>query len=290
MLDLNFIGIQFLNGLQLSMLLFMLAVGLSVVFGLLDFLNLAHATFYMLSAYFALSIAEWAGSFWLALLIAPVLVVLVGMVFYQALLKRLQGSHMKQVLVTFGLIFVGLDGVRMIWGQSFHTVPEPELLSVNFALLDQTYPAYRFFIIGVGLLTVILLYIGLERTRLGAIVRAGVDDREVAASLGINIDRAFFAVFCLGIYLAGVAGVVAAPLVTVYPGMDMSVLILALIVVVVGGPGNLKGAVVGSLLIGMADTFGVVLLPEFSSFLIYFIMAAVLLFRPHGLLPAKAFS
>jgi branched-chain amino acid transport system permease protein len=290
LLDLNFIGIQFLNGLQLSMLLFMLAVGLSVVFGLLDFLNLAHATFYMLSAYFALTIAEATESFWLALLFAPVLVVLIGIVFYQTLLKRLQGSHMKQVLVTFGLIFVGLDAVRMIWGQGFHTVPEPALLAVNFALLDQTYPAYRFFIIGVGLLTVVLLYLGLERTRLGAIVRAGVDDREVAASLGINIDRAFFAVFCLGIYLAGVAGVVAAPLVTVYPGMDMSVLILALIVVVVGGPGNLKGAVVGSLIIGMADTFGVVLLPEFSSFLIYFIMAAVLLFRPHGLMPAKAFS
>jgi branched-chain amino acid transport system permease protein len=290
LLDLNFIGIQVLNGLQLSMLLFMLAVGLSVVFGLLDFLNLAHATFYMISAYIALTITQETGSFWLALLVAPIVVVLIGIVFYQILLKRLQGSHMKQVLVTFGLIFVGLDAVRMIWGQSFHTVAEPALLAVNFALLDQTYPAYRFFIIGVGLLTVVLLYLGLERTRLGAIVRAGVDDREVAASLGINIDLAFFAVFCLGIYLAGVAGVVAAPLVTVYPGMDMSVLILALIVVVVGGPGNLKGAVVGSLLIGMADTFGVVLLPEFSSFLIYFIMAAVLLFRPHGLMPAKAFS
>ena len=290
MLDLNFIGIQLLNGLQLSMLLFMLAVGLSVVFGLLDFLNLAHATFYMVSAYIGLSIAEATDSFWLALLIAPVIVVLVGIVFYQTLLKRLQGSHMKQVLVTFGLIFVGLDAVRLIWGQSFHTMAEPALLAAKFAMLGQTYPAYRFFIIGVGLVTVVLLYLGLERTRLGAIVRAGVDDREVAASLGINIDRAFFAVFCLGIYLAGLAGVVAAPLVTVYPGMDMSVLILALIVVVVGGPGNLKGAVVGSLLIGMAETFGVVLLPEFSSFLIYFIMAAVLLFRPHGLLPAKAFS
>jgi branched-chain amino acid transport system permease protein len=290
LLDLNFIGIQLLNGLQLSMLLFMLAVGLSVVFGLLDFLNLAHATFYMLSAYVALSIARATDSFWLALLVAPVIVVLVGVVFYQTLLKRLQGSHMKQVLVTFGLIFVGLDAVRLVWGQGFHTMAEPALLSAKFAMLGQTYPAYRFFIIGVGLVTVVLLYLGLERTRLGAIVRAGVDDREIAASLGINIDRAFFAVFCLGIYLAGLAGVVAAPLVTVYPGMDMSVLILALIVVVVGGPGNLKGAVVGSLLIGMAETFGVVLLPEFSSFLIYFIMAAVLLFRPHGLLPAKAFT
>src|SRR5690606_17619793 len=186
--------------------------------------------------------------------------------------------------------FVGLDAVRMIWGQSFHTVAEPALLAVNFALLDQTYPAHRIFIIGARLLTAVLLYLGLERTPLCPIVRAGVEQREGAASLGIHIDLAFFVVFRLGIYLAGVAGVVAAPLVTVYPGMDMSVLILALIVVVVGGPGNLKGAVVGSLLIGMADTFGVVLLPEFSSFLIYFIMAAVLLFRPHGLMPAKAFS
>src|SRR5690606_20590641 len=131
----------------------------SVVFGLLDFLNLAHATFYMISAYIALTITQETGSFWLALLVAPIVVVLIGIVFYQILLKRLQGSHMKQVLVTFGLIFVGLDAVRMIWGQSFHTVAEPALLAVNFALLDQTYPAYRFFIIGVGLLTVVLLYL-----------------------------------------------------------------------------------------------------------------------------------
>ena len=152
------------------------------------------------------------------------------------------------------------------------------------------YPLYRFFIIGLGAATMLALYFGLERTRLGAIVRAGVDDREVAASLGIDIGLAFFATFCLGTWLAGVAGVIAAPVLTVFPGMDVEVLILALIVVVVGGPGSLKGAIVGSLVIGLAHTFGVALLPEFASALIYCVMAVVLIVKPRGLLPAKAFG
>jgi branched-chain amino acid transport system permease protein len=289
-LDLNFLGIQALNGLQLAMLLFMLAVGLSVVFGLLDFLNLAHATFYMLGAYFALTVTRAIDSFWLALLLAPLAVTAIGVVFYLVLLRRLQGDHMKQVLVTFGLLFVGLDGVRLVWGNGFHTIAEPELLSASVAILDQAYPLYRLFIIGLGIATMLALHFGLERTRLGAMVRAGVDDREVAATLGIDIGLSFFAVFCIGTWLAGVAGVVAAPVLTVFPGMDVEVLILALIVVVVGGPGSLKGAIVGSLVIGLAHTFGVAWLPEFSSALIYCVMAVVLVLRPHGLLPARAFG
>lgn len=286
-LDFNFIGIQLLNGLQLSMLLFMLAVGLSVVFGLLDVLNLAHATLYMFGAYLGYTVARWTGSYWVALAVAPVLVTLIGMVLYQTLLTRVRGDHMVQALVTFGLLFVGFDAVRIIWGNDFFRLIEPSLLSGSIAVFDQKYPVYRLFIIGVGIATILLLYLGLERTRLGAVVRAGVDDREMAATLGINIDRAFFIVFCIGTFLAGLAGVVAAPVLTIEPGMDVQILISTLIVVVIGGPGSLKGAVLGALIIGMAETFGVVLIPEFSSFMIYLVMALVLLLRPQGLLPVK---
>ena len=286
-MDLNFLGIQLLNGLQLSMLLFMLAVGLSVVFGLLDILNLAHATLYMLGAYFAYAIVQWTGSFWIGLAVGPILVTLVGIALYQGLLIRVRGNHMIQALVTFGLLFVGFDLVRIIWGSDIHRLAEPAVFSGSIAMLGQAYPVYRLFLIGVGLATIVLLYFGLERTRLGAVVRAGVDDREMAATLGINIDRAFFIVFCIGTFLAGLAGVLAAPVFTIEPGMDVEILISTLIVVVIGGPGSLKGAVLGALIIGMVQTFGIVLIPEFASFMIYFVMAAVLLLRPQGLLPVK---
>lgn len=286
-MDLNFLGIQLLNGLQLSMLLFMLAVGLSVVFGLLDILNLAHATLYMLGAYFAYAIVQWTGSFWIGLAVGPILVTLVGIALYQGLLIRVRGNHMIQALVTFGLLFVGFDLVRIIWGNDIHRLAEPAMLSGSVSMLGQAYPIYRLFLIGVGLATIVLLYFGLERTRLGAVVRAGVDDREMAATLGINIDRAFFIVFCIGTFLAGLAGVLAAPVFTIEPGMDVEILISTLIVVVIGGPGSLKGAVLGALIIGMVQTFGIVLIPEFASFMIYFVMAAVLLLRPQGLLPVK---
>ncbi len=287
-LDPTFLAIQTLNGLQLAMLLFLLAVGLSVVFGLMDFINLAHATLYLLGAYFGVAAVGLVESFWFALLVAPIGVAIVGSIFYLLLLRHMQGrDYMKQVLVTFGLIFVGQDAVRMIWGNFAQVIPGPELFTGSVSLLGETYPAYRLFIIGLGVTVMVLLYLGLERTRLGAIVRAGVDNRTMASSLGINVDRAFFMVFCLGCYLAGLAGVVAAPVLSVYPGMDMSVLILALVVVVVGGPGSLRGAVVGSLLIAMAETFGQVFVPQFASATIYAVMALILVFRPQGLVPVR---
>lgn len=287
-MDFNFIGIQLLNGLFLSMLLFMLAVGLSVVFGLLDFLNLAHATFYMAGAYLALEVSRITGNFWLAMVLAPAIVVIIGIVFYEALLKRLRGNHLIQALVTFGLLFVGFDLVRMIWGNGFHSVSEPRLLNFSFEFLGQVYPAYRLFVIGLGLISILLLYYGLERTRLGAVVRAGVDDRETAMLLGINIDRAFFVTFCIGTFLAGLGGAVVAPVYRVEPGMDVEILIPVLIVVVIGGPGSLKGAILGALVVGMAETFGKVLFPELASFMIYLVMALVLLLRPRGLLPTRS--
>jgi branched-chain amino acid transport system permease protein len=283
----NLLGIQVLNALWLSALLFMLAVGLSVVFGLLDVLNLAHCTLYMLGAYIGWSLARWLDSFWLALLLAPLVVTAVGAALYVTLLRRLRGNHLIQALVTFGLLLVGYDATRMIWGVAQEKIPEPVWLSGTLAIFDQTYPHYRLFVLGVGLLTVVILYLGLERTRLGAIVRAGVDDREMAATLGINIERAFFVVFCIGTALAGFAGVLVAPIRTLEPGMDVDILIPALVVVVIGGPGSLKGAVLGAVIIGTAETFGPVLVPDFSSFIMYAVMAGVLLVRPNGLLPVK---
>jgi branched-chain amino acid transport system permease protein len=284
----SFLLLQALNGLQLAMLLFLLSVGLSVVFGLMNFINLAHGTLYMLGAFIGWSVARATGSFWLALAAAPLAAAALGILFYSTLLRRLQSdSPMKQVLVTFGLIFVGIDAVRWIWGDYGEALAPPALLAHSVSILGQPYPAYRLFIIGLGLAVAFALFLVLERTRLGAVVRAGVDDPVMVAALGIDVGRAFFAVFCLGCALAGLAGVVAAPVLGVFPGMDVAILIPTLIVVVIGGPGSLPGAFAGALLIGMAETFGAVLLPQFSSFMIYAVMALVLLLRPGGLVPAR---
>ena len=288
-LEPTFLIIQLLNGLQLASLLFLLSVGLSVVYGLMNFINLAHGTLYMLGAYIGLTVARTTGSFWLAFVIAPLAVAMLGALFHVLLLRHMQNtSPLKQVLVTFGLVFVGLDVVRYIWGNFSHSIDAPAIFSGPVMLLGEIYPSYRLFVIGLGLFVLVTLYFGLERTRLGAIVRAGVDNREVAMSLGLNINLALFIVFCVGCGLAGLAGVVAAPVLSVYPGMDMSILVMTLIVVVVGGPGSLKGAALGALLIGMFETFGQVFIPSLASVIIYAFMALVLLVRPSGLLPVRS--
>ena len=289
LLDPEFLIVQTLNGLQLSALLFLLAIGLSVVFGLMNFINLAHGTLFMLGAYLGLSAAGAFDSFWLALLLAPLGVALLGGLLYLVLLRHLQRADpMKQVLVTFGLIFVGFESVIIVWGPFPHTIEVPPLLAGSSSVLGLVYPTYRLFIIALGVAVFVLLYLGLERTRLGAIVRAGVDDRTMVAALGIDIGLVFFLVFCLGCGLAGLAGVVAAPVFSIFPGMDMSVLILALIVVVLGGPGSLRGAGLGSLVIGIADTYGQVVAPEFARVTIYALMALILLFKPAGLMPVRS--
>ena len=288
LLDPGFLVVQVLNSLQTAMLLFLLAIGLSVIFGLMDILNLAHGTLYMLTAYMAVSIAGHLGSFWLALALAPLASIVIGLALYFLLLRRVATrGHLGQVLLTLGVIYLGLDGVRMVYGDLPYNVPQPAILNGAVSIFGESYPAYRFFIIGLGLLTQIALYLGLERTKIGAIVRAGVDDRATVETLGIDIDRVFMFVFAIGAYLAGIAGVVAAPVFGVYPGMDINIIILVLIVVVVGGLGSLRGAILGSLLIGFADTFGKILLPEFAMMSIYCVMAVVLVARPRGLLPAR---
>jgi branched-chain amino acid transport system permease protein len=288
LLDPIFLAIQALNALQLASLLFLLSVGLSVVFGLMNFINLAHGTFYMVGAYLGLVAVRETGSFWLALALAPLGVALVGAALHVVLLRYMQrASPMRQVLVTFGLIYVGLDLVRMLWGNYSHGIEPPVAFAGSVRILGETYPAYRLLVIGIGVIVLVALALVLERTRLGAVVRAGVDDRETASAIGLNIDLAFFGVFCLGCALAGLAGVVAAPVLSIHPGMDMSILVLTLIVVVVGGPGSLRGAVLGSLLVGFVETFGQVLAPAYASMLLYALMALVLILRPGGLVPVR---
>jgi branched-chain amino acid transport system permease protein len=291
LLDPYFFAEQVLNSLQFSMLLFLLAIGLSVVFGLMDYLNLAHGTIYMFAAYVAFTITQLGGSFWAALALAPFVAAAVGLLLYFLLLKRVERSgHLAQVLLTVGIIYMGTDLMRIVYGDLPKGVPQPEVLNGAVNLFGILYPSYRLFLIGLGIVVMIALYFALERTRLGALVRAGVDDRATAETLGIDIGKVFALVFAIGTYLAGIGGVVAAPIFGVYPGMDVTIIILVLIVVVVGGLGSLKGAILGSLLIGFADTFGKILLPQFAMMMIYLVMALVLTFRPTGLLPARRFS
>lgn len=291
LLEPQFWAEQILNSLQFSMLLFLLAIGLSVVFGLMDYLNLSHGTIYMFAAYLAFSITQITGSFWVALALAPCIAAAVGVGLYFLLLKRAErGGHLTQVLLTVGVIYMGTDLIRIAYGDLPKGVPQPSLLGGAVDLFGIPYPSYRLFIIVLGLAVMTALYFALERTRLGALVRAGVDDRATAETLGIDIAKVFALVFGIGTYLAGVAGVVAAPVFSVYPGMDVSIIILVLIVVVVGGLGSLRGVIVGSLLIGFADTFGKLLLPQFAMMMIYLVMALVLIFRPSGLMPARRFT
>jgi branched-chain amino acid transport system permease protein len=280
--------VQGLNALQLSMLLFLLSVGLTIVFGLMHFINLAHGALYALGAFVGVSAAGLAGSTWAAFAAAPLAVAGVGVVLYWALIRRLRrAGPMNQVLVTFGLIFVFLDLSSMIWGDIALGLPEPELLSGRSELFGIVYPTYRLFIILLGLAVMAALALVLGRTQVGAMIRAGVDNDQMAACLGINVERLFFLVFCVGCALAGLAGAVAAPLLSVTTDMGTAILIPTLIVVVVGGLGSLKGAVAGSLLTGFVQTFGAVLAPQLAAIAIYAMLAAVLILRPAGLFPAR---
>ncbi len=276
--------IQFFNALQFSMTLFLLAVGLTIIFGLMKIVNLAHGSLYMIGAYIGLSIWTYSSSFWLALLIAPVLTGLIGALLYKVLFRHIQTADpMRQVLLTFGLIYIGLDVVRIFWGTMSHSISAPNLLSDSILILGEPYPSYRLFVIFIGIIVLIFLYVLIEKTKIGAQVRASVDDPEMAQLLKIDTDKILFYMFALGCGLAGLGGITVAPILGVEPGMDMEVLVLTLIVVVLGGPGSLKGALIGALIIGFVDSFGKVYIPELAQIIIYAVMAITLLFKPDGL-------
>ncbi len=278
------LAVQALNGLAYGALLFLLSVGLTLIFGMLDVVNLAHGSLYMLGAYAGLALMGATGSFWLALLVAPFAVGLVGVMIERTCLRPLyRRPVLDQVLLTFGFVYLFEDLIKWIFGGKIRSIPAPALFSSSVTIGGFTYPSYRLFVIAFGLLMAVALWLLIERTRLGSIIRAGVYDAEMAAGLGINIHRVFTGVFAFGAALAGLSGVIAGPIQSAYPAMGVSILIPALIVVVVGGLGSLKGSLAGSLIIGQAETFGKAWLPEAAMLMIYVVMALVVLLRPHGL-------
>jgi branched-subunit amino acid ABC-type transport system permease component len=275
---------QALNGLVYGALLFLLAAGLSLVFGLMGVVNLAHGSFFMLGSFLAVTAVKLTGNFWFAMLLAPIPVAIIAVLVERFFLRPLYvRDKLDQVLLTFGLSFILTDITEWAWGKEVLAIQEPPLLEDSIELLGGIFPLYRLALIGFGLLIALGLWLFIERTRAGAMVRAGVDDTPTAMGIGLNVPLLLTSTFASGAALAALAGVIAAPILGVYSGIDVEILIPAFIVIVIGGMGSLKGAFVGSLLIGEADTFGKAYLPETAMFLIYLAMIVILLARPGGL-------
>ncbi len=295
---------QALNGLQLGVLLFLLAAGLTLVFGIMNFVNLAHGSLYMMGAYFAAVAVAKTGSFIAGALIAIPATALLGFAVEQIALKSLyRRDHLDQVLATFGLILFFNELVRMIWGPSPVYMSTPDWLSGTVSLFGYNYSAYRFAIILVGLAVAVGLWFLINRTRVGMLIRAGATNGPMVAALGVNIKALNSLIFALGAGLAGLAGLMSGPILSVQPGMGDPILILTLVVIIIGGIGSIRGALLGALLVGVVDTVGRTFLPiwlgalvqptfaqaagpAIASMLIYMLMAVVLAFRPQGLFPA----
>jgi branched-chain amino acid transport system permease protein len=277
--------IQLLNSVQYGLLLFMLASGLTLIFGIMGVVNLAHGSFYMLGAYLAWSLAGLTGSLTLAIVGGAVLAALFGLALEWLLFRHFyHRDHLDQVLLTFGLIYIFEELRSILWGDDVHGVKVPELLSASIPLTDNlSYPVYRLFISGICLLLALGLYLLISKTRLGMKIRAGAFNHDMAEALGVNVKLIHAIVFAMGVALASVAGMIAAPVSSVYPGMGSPVLIMCFVVVVIGGIGSVRGALISALLVGLVDTFGKVLLPQVSGMLVYMLMAAVLLWKPEGL-------
>jgi branched-chain amino acid transport system permease protein len=279
-------AVQLLNGVQYGLVLFLVASGLTLVFGILGVINLAHGAFYMLGAYLAWFIASITGSFALALVGALAISFLLGIALEEVFVKRMIGrDHLAQVLLSFGLILV-IDEVRpILFGKDVHSVAAPEWLQGSLKLTEVlSYPVYRVALCVACLILAGVIFYVIQKTRLGMIIRAGAENRDMTRALGIPFDVVNRYVFAGGIALAALGGILVAPVSTVYPGMGDGMLILSFVVVVLGGIGSVAGAAIGALLIGLTDTFGKVFFPQVSSILIYVLMAGVLLWRPNGLL------
>jgi branched-chain amino acid transport system permease protein len=298
--------VQTLNGLQLGVLLFLIAAGLTLVFGVMDFINLAHGVQYMLGAYFAVMFYALTGNFLFALSLALLASLVFGLFLEFAVFRHLyERDHLDHVIATFGIILFLNQGVKFVWGAAPLSLPMPDALSGSIALMPGLiYPVWRLVIIGAGLAVALLLYLLVTRTRIGMLVRAGATNARMVSALGVDIRRLFMVVFGFGAMLAGFAGIMIAPILSVEPGMGDTILILAFVVIVIGGIGSIRGAFVAALLIGLVDTLGrsfsVDILrlfmgpstartvgPALASMLIYLLMALVLYFRPTGLFPAK---
>lgn len=272
-----------INGLAYSLLLFLLAAGLSLILGMMDVINLSHGSFFLIAGFIGISLVDDLG-FWLALVVAVAIVAVLGLIVELALLRPLyERGHLDQILLTFGLALIIEDAAEWIWGSRIQSLSPPDILSGSVQIFGASVPAYRLLVIVVGLLLGFGLWFVLERTRLGSIIRAGVSDREMVSAIGFNISAVFAGVFVFGVALAAFAGFIGAPILGVYPGLDFEILILALIIVVIGGLGSLTGVFWVSLLVGLTQTFGQAFFPSLAAIIIYVIMAAVLLVRPEGL-------
>jgi branched-chain amino acid transport system permease protein len=298
--------VQLFNGLQLGILLFLVAAGLTLVFGVMDFINLAHGVQYMLGAYLAVMFYGLTGSFLASVVLAPLASLLFGLLLEILVFRHLYDrDHLEQVLATFGIIMLCNQGVKLVWGAAPLNLPIPELLSGSVPLMDGLrYPIYRFAIIAAGLLVAVALYFFVNATRIGMLIRAGASNAIMVSALGVDIKRLFMVVFGFGAMLAGFAGVLVAPILSVEPGMGDQILILAFVVIVIGGIGSIRGAFVAAVLVGVIDTLGRsfmtdllrlllqpsparMLGPALASMSIYVLMAVVLAVRPTGLFPAK---
>ncbi|AWM87210.1 branched-chain amino acid ABC transporter permease [Microvirga sp. 17 mud 1-3] len=298
--------IQTLNGLQFGLILFLIAAGLTLVFGVMDFINLAHGVQYMVGAYLVAAFSAWTGNFGLALLLALPTALAFGLLLEVLVFRHLYDrDHLDQVLATFGVIVFLNQAVKFVWGAAPLNVPVPEILSGSIEIADGLlYPVYRIAIILAGLAVAGLLYILVSHTRVGMLVRAGATNPQMVSALGVNIRRLFMVVFGFGAMLAGFAGAMVAPILSVEPGMGDNILILAFVVIVIGGIGSIRGAFLAAILIGLVDTVGRSFAPNLLRFfldpatasqtgraiapmLIYIFMAAILFFRPSGLFPAK---
>jgi len=292
-MDLSTFLIQCLNALQYGLLLFLVASGLTLIFGIMGVINLAHGSFYMIGAYMAFALSPvvastFGGGFFSVLVVGTVLAVLLGYglewVFYSYLYER---EHLQQVLMTYGLILVFEEARSLLLGDEVHGVAVPALLAGTLPLGElMTYPVYRLFISAVCIALALGMYVVFAKTRLGMMIRAGSSNREMVQSLGVDIKFLYRVVFAAGVAIAALAGMVAAPVSSVYPGMGGSVLIICFVVVVIGGIGSIRGALLAALLIGFVDTFGKVLLPQAAGVLVYVMMALILLWKPDGLFKA----
>jgi len=284
-MDLTSFLIQALNGVQYGFLLFLVASGLTLIFGIMGIINLAHGAFYMLGAYITYWLICYTGNLFVAILLGLPIMLIVGYAIERLAISFLYDrDHLYQVLLTYGLILILNELQKILWGSDFYSVPVPDVLSGSIRLTEtQVYPVYRLFISLVCMIIAAGMYVLIGRTKLGMMIRAGASNREMTQALGINIGRVFAIVFSLGAALAAFSGMVGSPVSSVFPGMGDQILIISFVVVVIGGIGSVKGAFVGAMIIGLADTFGQVLIPDLASMVVYAVMALVLLWRPQGL-------
>ncbi|MEB3100564.1 branched-chain amino acid ABC transporter permease [Ferviditalea candida] len=282
-MDISSILLLILTGLAYGMLLFIFASGMSIIFGLMNVVNLTHGTFFALGAYIAYSFMSRHYGFWTALVLSVIVIAAIGLVIERLMLAFVYGSHDREVLVTFGLMFIAADVMKGIWGADSLTLGAPSALNSTINMGEVMFPAYRLFVIFVGIILAFILWFMENHTKTGAIIRAGVDDRVMLSALGINVKVVFAGVFVFGAVLAGAAGVLGGPILSIYSGMDAEVLIISLVIVVIGGLGTWKGTFIAALLVGMINTFGQMYFPSISMALVFLFMIVVLLVKPTGL-------